>query len=141
MLSAVAIYRLNDPGDLIGPVVVTAFDSWVDAGSASTTAADLLAEGGSTVITFDPDALFDYRARRPTLEIYDGRPSEITWPELVCRRGRLGDRDLLVLTGPEPDYRWREFPPPATETAQGFGVTPWVSLAATPPAVPPPRPV
>jgi hypothetical protein len=141
MLSAVAIYRLNDPGDLVGPVVVVAFDSWVDAGRASTAAAAQLAPGGRPVITFDPDALFDYRARRPTLEIYDGRPSELTWPELVARRGRLGDRDLLVLTGPEPDYRWREFATAASEVVERFGVTQWISLGAIPAAVPHTRPV
>ena len=36
--------------------------------------------------TFDADALFDYRARRPTLHIVDGRLDELTWPELAIRR-------------------------------------------------------
>ena len=54
-----------------------------------------------------PTALFDYRARRPPLEIVDGRLTELTWHELVLRRTRIDERDLLVLVGPEPDYRWR----------------------------------
>ena len=40
---------------------------WVDAGGAAMPAAARLADGGDVVATFDPDRLFDYRARRPTL--------------------------------------------------------------------------
>ena len=58
---------------------------------------------------FDADQLFDYRARRPTLEIVDGRLAELTWPELAIRRTRVGERDLLVIAGPEPDDRWQAF--------------------------------
>ena len=80
---------------------------WTPA-SAATTALEQVADEAPVVATFDADALFDYRARRPPLEIVDGRLAELTWPELVLRRARVGDRDLLVLVGPEPDYRWRE---------------------------------
>ena len=69
----------------------------------------ILADDGEVVATFDADQLFDYRARRPPLEIVDGRLTKLTWPELVLRRTRLDERDLLVLVGPEPDYRWRAF--------------------------------
>jgi hypothetical protein len=132
----VTLYRLNDPGDLIAPTLVAAFDSWIDAGSASTTAANQLVEDGRVIVTFDPDALFDYRARRPTLEIVDGRPTELTWPELVIRHSRIGDRDVLVLAGPEPDYRWRELADAAVEIAQRLEVAEWISLGAIPAAVP-----
>jgi hypothetical protein len=137
----VALYDLDDPGDLISPAVVVALDSWVDAGSASTSAAELLGENGDVVVTFDGDQLFDYRARRPTLEIVDGRPSELTWPELVMRRGRAGDRDLLVLAGPEPDYRWRELADDMVDIARRLGVGEWISMGAIPAAVPHTRPV
>jgi len=70
----VSLLRLDDPGDLVAPIVLVAFDSWVDAGSASTAAAAELADGATVIGTFDGDQLFDYRARRPTLEIVDGRP-------------------------------------------------------------------
>ena len=69
----------GDPGDLIAPVLIAAFDGWVDAGSAATTALEGLLEDAVDVATFDPDALFDYRARRPTLQIIDGRLAELTW--------------------------------------------------------------
>jgi proteasome assembly chaperone (PAC2) family protein len=137
----VTLYRLNDPGDLIAPTLVAAFDSWIDAGSAATAAANQLVEDGEVVVTFDPDTLFDYRARRPTLEIVDGRPTELTWPELTIRRSRIGDRDLLVLAGPEPDYRWHEMAEAAVDIARRLEVAEWISLGAIPAAVPHTRPV
>ncbi len=93
---------------------MASFDGWVDAGAAATTAAARLAEDDETIATFDGDRLYDDRARRPTLEILDGPPDRLTWPELTLRRARLGERDLLVLSGPEPDDRWRELARAAT---------------------------
>ena len=136
-----SIIRLTDPGDLVAPTVVVAFDSWVDAGSASTVAAEQLADGGEIVGTLDADSLFDYRARRPTLDIVDGRPTELNWPELSLRRRRLGEHDLIVLVGPEPDYRWRELANDISEMARQLGVVQWISLGAIPAAVPHTRPV
>ena len=135
------ILRVTDRSPLDSPVLIAAFDSWIDAGSASTTAAKLLAEEAPVVATFDPDELFDYRARRPILEIVDGRPSSLTWPELAVRRARIGERDILVLAGPEPDYRWRELAVDAVELTRQLGVAEWISLGAIPAAVPHTRPV
>ena len=108
----------------------------MDAGSAATTALEQVAGEASVIATFDPDALFDYRARRPPLEIVDGRLAELTWPELVLRRTRVADRDLLVLVGPEPDYRWRAVADAVIDLAGRLGVVEWISLGAIPAAVP-----
>jgi hypothetical protein len=136
-----ALYRLENADDIVSPTLVAALDSWVDAGSASTTAADLLADGGDVVAVFDGDLIFDYRARRPTLEILNGRPAELTWPELVLRRTRVDGRDLLVLTGAEPDYRWRALAEAAVALARRLEVVAWISLGSIPAAVPHTRPV
>jgi hypothetical protein len=139
--STVSLYTLVDGHDLIAPTLLAAFDGWVDAGSAATTALGILADDGDVVARFDADRLFDYRARRPPLEIVDGRLTTLTWPELVLRRTRLDERDLLVLVGPEPDYRWRAFTADMVELAGRFGVVQWISLGAIPAAVPHTRPV
>ena len=136
-----SLYDLRDPGDLVAPLLVASFDGWVDAGAAATVAAAHLAADAATIATFDTDRLYDYRARRPTLEIADGRPDRLTWPELSLRRTRLGERDLLVLSGPEPDYRWRELEAAAVELARRLDVAGWISLGAIPAAVPHTRPV
>jgi predicted ATP-grasp superfamily ATP-dependent carboligase len=137
----VGLYTLSDPGDLIAPSLVAAFDGWVDAGAAATTALEQLIDDAPVVVRFDADVLFDYRARRPPLEIVDGKLTELTWHELVVRRFRVAERDLLVLVGAEPDYRWREFTSAVVEIARALEVAEWISLGAIPAAVPHTRPV
>ncbi|MEX2406800.1 MAG: PAC2 family protein, partial [Actinomycetota bacterium] len=132
-----ALYRLHEPGEpLVAPAIVAAFDGWIDAGGASTAAADHIAAGAEPFVTFDSDLLYDYRSRRPVLDIVDGTLTELTWPHLTMKRARVGRRDLVVLTGPEPDFRWRELGRDVREVASRFGVLEWVSLGAIPAAVP-----
>jgi predicted ATP-grasp superfamily ATP-dependent carboligase len=52
------------------------------------------------------------------------------------RATRIGERDLLVLTGAEPDYRWHELARDIVALAQHLGVAEWISLGAIPAAVP-----
>jgi proteasome assembly chaperone (PAC2) family protein len=134
-------YRLEETPELDAPVLVAALEGWVDAGSAGTVAAAQLAEDGTIVATFDADAIYDYRARRPTLDIVDGRPMHLSWPKLELTATRIDRRDLLVLRGPEPDYRWRELTADVVEVAKRLGVASWASLGAIPAAVPHTRPV
>jgi proteasome assembly chaperone (PAC2) family protein len=137
----VALYEWVEHVDLDRPTIIVAFDTWVDAGGASMAAVGEVAAGGRTVARFDPDALFDYRARRPPLEIQDGRLTELTWPELSVVHVTIGERDLLVLAGPEPDYRWRELAGSVVDVVTELGVGEWISLGAIPAAVPHTRPV
>ncbi len=134
--SGMSLYRIGESVDLISPTVIAAFDGWVDAGTAATTAADLIGTGGAVLATFDGDTLFDYRARRPTLQIVDGRLSELTWPALTLRASRIAERDLLVLTGAEPDFRWQELAEVIVGLFDGLGVTEFISVGAIPAAVP-----
>ena len=136
------LYKLRRglPG-LEEPVAVVALDGWVDAGSAATNAVATLARGGRVVATFDADSIFDYRARRPTLQIVHGRPRSLEWPELTMRATKVDGRDILVLTGAEPDYRWHELSADVAALAQHLGVAQWISLGAIPAAVPHTRPV
>ncbi len=131
-----SLIRLVGAEPLTSPVVVAALDGWVDAGSGATLAAALLADEGRTRATFDVDRIYDYRARRPTLGIVDGVPSELSWPELRLVHRRFGERDVLVLTGPEPDYRWRQLAAEFVQLARALEVSEWVSLGAIPAAVP-----
>jgi proteasome assembly chaperone (PAC2) family protein len=136
-----SLYELADTTDLRDPVMVAALEGWVDAGSAGTTAASQIADGARVLATFDADAIYDYRARRPTLDIVDGRPMRLDWPALRASAVRIGERDLVVLSGPEPDYRWQELAGAVVELAREVGVASWASLGAIPAAVPHTRPV
>ena len=65
----------------------------------------------------------------------------LDWAELRLTTSRIGERDLLILSGPEPDYRWRELAMDVVELAKRLGVVSWASLGAIPAAVPHTRPV
>jgi len=135
------LYRLDAAPQLESPIVVAAFDGWVDGGRAGTLAADQLADGGQAIATFDTDRIYDYRARRPTLEIINGKLMSLEWPAMRLVATHVGDRDLLVLTGAEPDYLWRQLQTEVVGLAKQLGVVTWVSLGAIPATVPHTRPV
>jgi PAC2 family len=138
----VSLYRLADPvPTLVAPVLIAAFDGWIDAAGAATATANHLAEGAEVVASFDVDSLNDYRARRPVLDVVDGVLARMQWPDIVLRHAKVGGRDLLVLVGPEPDYKWKQLGSDVMELALRFGVIEWISLGAIPAAVPHTRPV
>jgi hypothetical protein len=131
------MYELH--GDLsssTAPALVVAFEDWVDAGGSGSTAARHVAGGGEVVARFEMDALYDYSDHRPTLDIVDGVPKEFVWPSMTLTRRRLPERDLYVLTGPEPDRAWKEFAGDVLELALRIGIIEHVSLGAIPAAVP-----
>lgn len=127
---------VREPEDVTAPALVVSFEDWVDAGAAGTTAARHVGDGGEVVARFDVDALYDFRSHRPVLDIVDGVPSRLGWPELNLTRRRLPERDVFVLTGPEPDYRWKELAGDVYDLALRLGVIQHVSLGAIPAAVP-----
>jgi hypothetical protein len=131
----------EDLPSLVAPVLIGAFDGWIDAGGAASRAAATLAEGGEVMATAEHDTLFDYRSRRPVLDVIDGTLTSLAWPEITVRRRHQGERDLLILQGPEPDFHWRELGDSTVEMARRLGVVEWVSLGAIPAAVPHTRPV
>lgn len=137
-----SLYRLSDPTPtLVAPVLIAAFDGWIDAAGAATSSANHLAEGAEVLASFDVDSLNDYRARRPVLDVVDGVLARMQWPDIVLRHAKVGGRDLLVLVGPEPDYKWKQLGNDVMELALRLGVVEWISLGAIPAAVPHTRPV
>lgn len=140
ILWGMGLYSLRSEPLLRAPVLVIAFDGWVDAAAAATTAANQVAEDGEQIATFDMDRLIDYRARRPVLDIVDGDLKSLAWSELAVRYARAGDRDLLVLTGAEPDFRWRELSDAVYELSVRLGIVESVTLGSLGLAVPHTRP-
>ncbi len=95
------------------PVLVAGFEGWNDAADAASTAASWLTQHGPSdaqrVASIDPEAHFDFQSRRPQIELTDGVTRKVTWPENAFSVVRLEERDLVVLRGIEPSYRWRSF--------------------------------
>lgn len=136
-------FRLEDPRpSLERPVLVAALDGWVDAAGAASAAVHHLADNARIIATFPGDGLFDYRSRRPALDVVDGVLSELTWPQLTLFHARLGDRrDVLVLAGAEPDLNWQALSEEMVELCRTLGVVQWISMGSVPAAVPHTRPV
>ena len=68
------LFRLDAPELPQAPLLISAIDSWIDAGLAAARARTELA-GASTlslVGTFDAEALVDHQARRPVMHLVDG---------------------------------------------------------------------
>ena len=126
------------------PVMIVALEGWVDAGLGSSAAiAELLsASPTEAVATFDTEELIDQRARRPIARIVDGITTDLTWPAIrvVAGRDRVG-ADILYLTGPEPDFRWRSFIDAVVELVRRLDVRMVVGLGAFPAPAPHTRPV
>ncbi len=135
-----SMYELLDHSDLTAPILIAAFDGWVSAGAAGTETAEHIAGEGEVIARFDPDDLYDYRVNRPSLEFVDGISKEIGWPEATVRHRNLDGRDLLVLTGPEPNWKWRAFSSSVADLAAKLGVIQQVSLGGIPWAAPHTRP-
>ena len=127
-----------------GPVLVTALDGFLDAGNAGALAVThlLAKDSGRVVASFDVDAFYDYRARRPPMTFDEFRYEGYEAPRLVVRlvRDDLG-APYLLLNGPEPDTRWEAFAAAVREVVEHFHVRLTVALGAVPMAVPHTRPV
>ncbi len=134
------MYELLDHAELTAPALIAAFDGWVSAGAAGTATADHIAADGDVIARFEPDDLFDFRVNRPSLEFVDGISTEIEWPEVIVRHRNLDGRDLLVLTGPEPNWKWRAFASSVADLAAKLGIVQLVSLGGIPWAAPHTRP-
>ncbi len=135
-----AIYELNDPGDLIAPVMIAALDGWVNAGNVGTETAQHIAADGETIARFDPDSLYDFRVNRPALTFVSGVTESIEWPELKLVRAKTSGRDVLVLTGTEPNWHWQLLGRSVADLSAELGIVEHVSLGGIPSAAPHTRP-
>jgi predicted ATP-grasp superfamily ATP-dependent carboligase len=133
------------PDGLRAPALVCAFKGWNDAGEAATSAVSFMGASleAARFATIDPENYVDFQATRPLVKLVDGRARAIEWPEWEVYEARVprAPRDLVILTGPEPSYRWREFCAQVVELAEALGVQLVVTLGALLADVPHSRPV
>ena len=106
-------YKLHEIGDLESPVFVLAFKGLFDIGGAATGAVDWLSmtHQGQPAASIDPELLFDFQETRPEIRIGNSGNREILWPSnnAVWAKTDDGVPDLVLLSGVEPNLRWRSF--------------------------------
>lgn len=136
-------YRLHESytamPSLSSPLLVVMLQGWIDASSAAHGAMTrLVSETGATsLITFDADEYLDFRARRPTMELREGINTRLDWPSTDLMLGRdINDKEVLLLTGHEPDSKWNQFAAAVGELATQLGVRKMIGLGAYPFATP-----
>jgi proteasome assembly chaperone (PAC2) family protein len=94
------------------PVLVAGFTGWNDAADAASDAVAWLAGAfhAERFATIDPEEHLDFQTVRPTVELLDGVTRSLRWPSIRFEHASTGSPvtpDLILLSGPEPNFRWR----------------------------------
>jgi proteasome assembly chaperone (PAC2) family protein len=130
--------------ELRNPVLVAAFRGWNDGGQAASLAAGFLAKlwNAQQFAEIDPEGFFDFQVTRPQVSLVDGVTRKVEWPETEFRHASLPavERDAVLLTGNEPNVRWKTFSRLIVELAQELQVELVVTLGSLLADVPHTRP-
>jgi proteasome assembly chaperone (PAC2) family protein len=122
------------PDGLRAPALVCAFKGWNDAADAASSALSFVGDalGARRFATIDPEEFYDFQATRPRAKLVDGQTRAIEWPVVELYEARIprAPRDLILLAGSEPSFRWRTFTALIVELAEAIGVQLVVTLGA-----------
>ena len=123
-----------EPPQLRSPILVCAFAGWNDAANAASAALEAVAASldGDVVARIDPEEFYDFQVNRPTISLVEGQTRQIDWPEneLLTVSVPTADRDLVLLSGVEPNIRWRTFADAILTVAERLGVRMVITLGA-----------
>lgn len=127
-----AALKWHDRPFLADPVALIAFEGWGDAGESASQAAATFVEhfDSQLLASIDPDEHFDFQVRRPMVEVDSSGTRSISWPSNELHLIRGSERDVVVVLGEEPNYRWKAFIAEIVEALQSLGVKRAVTLGA-----------
>ncbi len=107
---------------LRSPFLVAAFAGWNDAAQVATHAVETLIDGWNLepFADIDPEEFYDFSATRPIISLLPDGQRDLEWPEnlFFAREIPEAEHDLLLLTGHEPQLRWRTFTDLILEVAE-----------------------
>jgi predicted ATP-grasp superfamily ATP-dependent carboligase len=133
------------PDHLRAPALVCGFKGWNDAGDAASSAVSFVGDalGAREFATIDPEEFYDFQATRPRIRLTDATARAVEWPDVKLYEVRIprAPRDLVLLSGHEPSFRWRTFTSLIVELSEAIGVQLVVTLGALLADVPHTRPV
>lgn len=134
--------------ELERPVLIAGFTGWNDAAEAASLAVRTMGEQWEVrrFGAFDGEEFFDYQTTRPQIKLVEGVTRTIEWPEneLSATEARVGALDgsgAILLSGPEPNFRWRTFSQAVVDLAHELDVRLVITLGALLADVPHSRPV
>ena len=124
----------EDTPPLRHPVMIVAFDGWNDAGEAASYAASFLQRAWSSVpfAEIDPEEFFDFTEVRPEMQANPDGTRTIRWPVTSFSLATSGGEgnDVIVVTGSEPQLRWRTYCDAFLELAKSLSVERVIMLGA-----------
>ncbi len=143
------MYQMEFPAPEVHPAddgltLVVALQGYADAGHAVGGSSQHLLDAleHRTIVSFRTDELVDYRSRRPPVTMVGDEIAEMKELDLSLQVLRDTDGKMfLLLSGPEPDFRWDAFSGAVADLAQRFDVRRTVSLYSAPMTVPHTRPL
>jgi proteasome assembly chaperone (PAC2) family protein len=97
--------------ELSEPIVICAFAGWNDGGEGATAAARAVRDqwGARRFASIDPEEFYDFQVHRPTVRLIDEDTRRVDWPSNDFWWARVGERDVVVFVGLEPNVRWRTY--------------------------------
>jgi proteasome assembly chaperone (PAC2) family protein len=126
--------RWESRPSLRDPVLVAGFTGWNDAADAASDAVSWLVEhfDARPFATIDPQEHYDFQSNRPMVELVEGVIRGIAWPmlEFAAAPATGAGPDLVLLTGPEPNLRWRGLCDTVIEVARETGCRTVVTFGA-----------
>lgn len=139
------VHRFSKP-ILRRPRAILAFEGWNDAADAASGVAEYVLGQANVTDPFaviDPEEFFDFQVRRPVVSIDDGGTRRLTWPttKFFAVEYPGDERDLIVVLGEEPSFRWRTFARQVTRVLVEMDVEEVLLLGAFIGQVPHTRPV
>ena len=118
------------------PLLVVALNGFVDGAHNARQAASFLRSRweATQIGQMDADEFIDFRDRRPMANVEDGLLRHVHMPKIELWAAQLPDaeRDVVFLTGPEPDMRWGVFSRNIQAACRRLGVAKMVLLDAYP---------
>jgi len=130
--------------ELVDPIMIVGFAGWNDAGDAATGAVEHLADvwNAEPLASIDPENFYDFTQIRPNVSLSDGGERRLEWPRNEFQVAKIAgsDRHAILLSGIEPQLRWRTFSSFFTDVAESCGVSMVITLGALLADVPHTRP-
>lgn len=125
------------------PFLLIAFEGIFDAAESATSALRWICDRSesSTIAEIDPELFFNFQDTRPMARIVEEGKRVIDWPTTEILAAKTSSsRDLVVLTGIEPQLRWGTFTDHVLEVARRSGCEMVVTVGALIAMVPHTRP-
>lgn len=112
--------------DLVEPTMICAFSGWNDAGEAATASVEHLALSWDARAygSLDPEEYYDFQVNRPHVALMKGVSRQIVWSTVHVNIARMpvSGNDVVLVSGPEPNLKWKTFCEEILDVARDLGV-------------------